>query len=48
MKAFHFEVAKEDANYFKYISSHVHRLRLKTKYFGKFAKFTGTLECPNE
>jgi hypothetical protein len=42
-KAFHFKVAKEDANYFKYISSHAHRLRLETKYFGKFAKFTGTL-----
>jgi hypothetical protein len=42
-KAFHFEVAKEDINYFKYLSAHVHRMKLEAKYFGKFAKFTGTL-----
>jgi hypothetical protein len=42
-KAFHFEVAKEDAAYFKYLSGHAHRLRLDNKYFGKFAKCTATL-----
>jgi hypothetical protein len=42
-KAFHFEVAKEDINYFKYLSAHAHRMKLEAKYFGKFAKFTGTL-----
>jgi hypothetical protein len=44
-KAFHFEDAKEDVSYSKYISSHAHKLRLETKYkyFGKFGKFTGTL-----
>ncbi len=42
-KAFHFEVAKEDVPYFKLLSSHAHCLRLKNKYFGKFAKFTATL-----
>ena len=42
-KAFHFEVAKEDVAYFKYLSGHAHRLRLDHKYFGKFAKFTATL-----
>ncbi len=39
-KAFHFEVAKEDVAYFKYLSGHAHRLRLDNKHFGKFAKFT--------
>ncbi len=42
-KAFHFEVVKEDVPYFKLLSSQAHRLRLKNKYFGKFAKFTATL-----
>jgi hypothetical protein len=42
-KAFHFEVPKKDINYFKFLSSHAHRLRLDNKYFGKFAKFTATL-----
>jgi hypothetical protein len=42
-KAFHFEVAKEDVAYFKYLSGHAHRLRLDNKHFGKFAKFTATL-----
>jgi hypothetical protein len=42
-KAFHFEVAKEDVAYFKYLSGHAHRLRLDNKFFGKFAKFTATL-----
>jgi hypothetical protein len=41
-KAFHFEVAKEEINYFKYLSDHAHRMKLEVKYFGKFAKFTGT------
>jgi hypothetical protein len=42
-KAFHFEVAKEDVAYFKYLSGHAHWLRLDNKFFGKFAKFTATL-----
>ncbi len=42
-KAFHFKVAKEEINYFKYLSAHPHRMKLDAKYFGKFAKFTGTL-----
>jgi hypothetical protein len=41
-KAFHFEVAKEDISYFKYLSAHTHRMKINTKYFGKFAKYTGT------
>jgi hypothetical protein len=36
-------VAKEEINYFKYLSAHAHRLKLDVKYFGKFAKFTGML-----
>jgi hypothetical protein len=42
-KAFHFEVAKEEINYFRYLSTHAHRMKLNVKYFGKFAKFMGTL-----
>jgi hypothetical protein len=42
-KAFHFEVAKKDINYFKYLSANTHRMKLEAKYFGKFAKFMGTL-----
>jgi hypothetical protein len=42
-KASHFKVAKSDISYFKFLSSHAHRLKLDTKYFGKFAKFTATL-----
>jgi hypothetical protein len=42
-KAFHFEVAKEDVAYFKYLSGRAHRLWLDNKYFGKFSKFTATL-----
>ncbi len=42
-KAFHFEVAKEDISYFKYLSAHTHRMKLNTEYFGKFANYTGTL-----
>jgi hypothetical protein len=41
--AFQFEVAKADVSYFKLLFGHAHRLKLKTKNFGKFAKFTGTL-----
>jgi hypothetical protein len=40
---FHFEVTKEEINYFKYLTAHAHRMKLNVKYFGKFAKFTGTL-----
>jgi hypothetical protein len=42
-KAFHFKVAKSDTSYFRFLSSHAHKLKLDTKYFGKFAKFTATL-----
>ncbi len=42
-KAFHFEVAKEDICYFKFLSAHAHRMKLDVKYCGKFAKYTGTL-----
>ena len=42
-KAFHFEVAKEDIDYFKYLSAHAHQMKLEVKYFGKFAKYTATL-----
>ena len=42
-KAFHFEVAKEDVAYLKYLSGHAHWLWLDNKFFGKFSKFTATL-----
>jgi hypothetical protein len=42
-KAFHFEVAKLDTSYFRFLSSHAHKLKLDTKHFGKFVKFTATL-----
>jgi hypothetical protein len=42
-KAFHFKVAKEEISYSKYLSAHAHRMKLDAKYFGKFAKFMGTL-----
>jgi hypothetical protein len=42
-KAYHFKVAKEEINYFKYLSGHAHCLRLNNNFFGKFAKFTATL-----
>jgi hypothetical protein len=41
-KGFHFKVAKEEVQYFKYLS-HAHCLRLDNNFFGKFAKFTATL-----
>jgi hypothetical protein len=41
-KAFHFEVAKSDISYFKFLSSHAHRLKLDTKYSKRIAKFTAT------
>jgi hypothetical protein len=37
-------VAKEDVPYFRFLAGHAHRLKLDIKYFGKFAKFTSTLE----
>ncbi len=42
-KAYHFEVAKVEVNYFKYLSGHAHCLRLNNKLFGKFSKFTAIL-----
>ncbi len=42
-KAFHFEVAKSNIPFFKFLSNHAHRMKLDTKYFGKFAKLTDTL-----
>ena len=42
-RAFRFEVAKEDIDYFKYLSAHAHQMKLEVKYFGKFAKYTATL-----
>ena len=42
-KAFHFEVAKEEVAYFKYLFGHAHQMWLNNKFFGKFAKFTATL-----
>jgi hypothetical protein len=42
-KAFHFEVAKDDIDYFKYLSAHAHQMKLEVKYFRKFAKYTVTL-----
>jgi hypothetical protein len=42
-KAFHFKVAKSDTTFFKYLACHAHRMKLDTKYFGKFAKFIATL-----
>ncbi len=43
-KAYHCEVAKEDVPYFRFLTGRAHRLKLDVKYFGKFAKFTSTLE----
>jgi hypothetical protein len=43
-KAFHCKVAKEDVPFFRFLAGHTHRLKLDVKYFGKFAKFTSTLE----
>jgi hypothetical protein len=42
-KAFHFEVAKSNIPFFKFLSNHAHIMKLDTKYFGKFAKLTDTL-----
>jgi hypothetical protein len=36
-------VTKKKINYFKYLLAHTHRMKLDVKYFGKFARFTGTL-----
>ncbi len=42
-KAFHFEVAKSDVPFFKFLSNQAHKMKLDTKYFRKFAKLTDTL-----
>ncbi len=42
-KAYHLDVAKEEVNYFKYLSGHAHCLRLYNKFLRKFAKFMATL-----
>ncbi len=34
-KAFHFKVAKEEINFFKYLSAHAHRMKLDVEYFWK-------------
>ncbi len=43
-KAFHCKVAKENVPYFQFLAGHAHQLKLENKYFGRFAKFTATLE----
>ncbi len=42
-KAFYHEVAKSDLPFFKYLSNHAHKMKLDTKYFGKFAKLAEIL-----
>ncbi len=42
-KALHFKVAKSDIPFFKFLCNHAHRMKLDTKYFGKFAKLMDTL-----
>ncbi len=42
-KAFHFKVTKSHIPFVKYLSNHAHKMKLDTKYFGKFAKLTKTL-----
>ncbi len=42
-KAFYFEVAKSDIPFFKFLSNHAHRMKLDTRFLGKFAKLTDTL-----
>jgi hypothetical protein len=42
-KTFHFEVAKANLSFFKFLYSHMYRLKLDIRYFGKFLKFTATL-----
>ncbi len=42
-KAFYFEVAKSEIPFFKFLSNHAHRMKLETRFFGKFAKLTDTL-----
>jgi hypothetical protein len=41
--AFHLKVAKSDTQFFTFLANHAHRMKLDTKYFGKFAKLTATL-----
>ncbi len=42
-KVLNLEVTKSDIPFFKYLANHAHRMKLDTKYFGKFAKLTATL-----
>jgi hypothetical protein len=42
-KAFHLEVAKSDIPFFTFLANCMHRMKLDTKYFGKFAKLTAML-----
>jgi hypothetical protein len=42
-KAFHCKLAKDQVTFFHFLRGHAHPMRLETKYFGKFAKFTETL-----
>jgi len=42
-KAFHFEVAKSDVPFFRFLCNHAHKMKLDTRYFGKFPKLTDTL-----
>ncbi len=42
-KAFLFKVAKSNIPFFKFLFNHVHKMKLDTKYFGKFAKLTDTI-----
>ncbi len=42
-KTFHFEVAKSDVPFFKFLCNHTHRMKLDTKYFEKFTMLTDTL-----
>ena len=41
--AFHLKVAKSDTQFFTFLANHAHRMKLDTKYCGKFAKLTATL-----
>ncbi len=43
-KVFYCKVAKENVPYFRFLAGQAHCLKLENKYFGKFAKFMGTLE----
>jgi hypothetical protein len=43
-KAFHCEVAKDQVPFFRFLGGLAHHLWQEVKYFGKFAKFTETLD----